>query len=277
MKYKQLLLSLLTIAGLVTGFNANAQFGSLLQKAKDKAAQKASDAFDKKTSSPSSSSSSSSTSGAPKSNKVIINSGFDFVAGDTVLFAEDFSGIPVGSSAKTFKTNGSATIVSAGGESGKWLALADNATYKFTKQLFYPKHFTVEFDILAVADKISDIYPVTFGFVTDNSVRDYISSGGAYVQLKYYNNDDVSVDSEFLSKYLNSTFDLTTFTNRKMHVSLVVDGDRMVVYLDQTKLADTMAFMPTTAKNLYISAPMQYKNGSKVLVSNFRIMGFKKV
>ncbi|MFC0515768.1 hypothetical protein ACFFGT_16220 [Mucilaginibacter angelicae] len=275
MKHKKLLLSLLTTAGLITGFNANAQFGSLLQKAKDKAAQKASDAFDKKTSS--SSSSSSSSSGAPKSNKIIINTGFDFVPGDTVLFAEDFSAVPVGSSTKTFKTNGAATVVSVGGESGKWLALADNATYKFTKQLFYPKHFTVEFDILAAADQIRDIYPVNFGFVTDNSVRDYISSGGAYVTLKYYNDNDVSVNSEFLSKYLNSTFDLTTFTNRKMHVSLVVDGDRMVVYLDQTKLADTMAFMPTTAKNLYISAPMQYKNGSKVLVSNFKIMGFKKV
>lgn len=84
----------------------------------------------------SSSSTASSGSEAPKSNKVIINSGFDFVSGDTVLFAEDFSGIAVGSSAKTFKTNGSATVVSVGGESGKWMALADNATYKFTKQLF---------------------------------------------------------------------------------------------------------------------------------------------
>jgi hypothetical protein len=275
MKHKKLLFSLLTTAGLITGFNANAQFGSLLQKAKDKAAQKASDAFDKKTSS--SSTSSSSSSGAPKGNKIIINTGFDFVPGDTVLFAEDFSAVPVGSSTKAFKTNGAATVVSVGGESGKWLTLADNATYKFTKQLFYPKHFTVEFDILAAADQIRDIYPVNFGFVTDNSVRDYISSGGAYVTLKYYNDDEVSINSEFLSKYLNSTFDLTTFTNRKMHVSLVVDGDRMVVYLDQTKLADTMAFMPTTAKNLYISAPMQYKNGSKVLVSNFKVMGFKKV
>ncbi|MDB5149985.1 MAG: hypothetical protein JWQ57_4005, partial [Mucilaginibacter sp.] len=144
MKHKKLLLSALTAVCLVTGFNAKAQFGSLLQKAKDKAAQKASDAIDKKTSS--SSSSSSSTTSAPKSNRVIINSGFDFVPGDTVLFTEDFSSVPVGSTTKAFKTNGSATVVSVGGESGKWLALADNATYKFTKQLFYPKHFTVEFD-----------------------------------------------------------------------------------------------------------------------------------
>ncbi|AYL98836.1 hypothetical protein [Mucilaginibacter celer] len=276
MKSKTLLFSLLTLLGLTVGFEAEAQFGSLFQKAKDKAAQKASEAIDKKTASTSSSSSSTS-SGAPKSSKIIINSGFDFVPGDTVLFSEDFASLPVGASTKALKTNGSATIVSVNTESGKWLSLADHATYKFSKQIFYPKHFTVEFDILTAADKISDIYPVNFGFVTDNSVRDYISSGGAYVQLKYYNNDDVSINSEFVSKYLNSNFDLTTFTNRKMHVSMVVDGDRLVVYLDQTKLADTMAFLPTTAKNLYISGPMQYQNGAKAMVSNFVIKGFKKV
>ncbi|PWK74207.1 hypothetical protein LX99_04008 [Mucilaginibacter oryzae] len=273
MKIKALISGLLTVAGLTAGLKANAQFGSLFQKAKDKAAQKASEAFDKKTSS---TNTSSSNAGANKGSKIIISSGFDFVPGDTVLFAEDFASVPVGASTKTFKTNGSATIVSVNTESGKWLTLADQATYKLSKQLFYPKHFTVEFDILTAADKISDIYPVNFGFVTDNSVRDYTSSSGAYVALKYYNNDDVSVNSEFVSKYLNSNFDLTTFTNRKMHVSIVVDGERMVVYLDQTKLADTIAFLPTTAKNLYISGPMQYQNGAKAMVSNFVIKGFKK-
>jgi hypothetical protein len=273
MKNKTLLISSLIALGLTTNFNASAQFGGLLQKAKDKVAQKASDAFDKKTSS---TSTSSQTAGTPATSRIIINSGFDFLAGDTVLLAEDFSGVPVGSSTKALKTNGSASIVSVNGEDGKWLALANNATYKFSKQLFYPKHFTVEFDILAAADKISDIYPVDFGFVTDNSIRDYISSQGAYVSLKYYNDKDVSINSQFLSKYLNSTFDLTTFTNRKMHVSLVIDGDRMIVYLDHTKLADTMAFLPTTAKNLYISGPLKYQNGSSVLVSNFIIKGFKK-
>ncbi|WDF53891.1 hypothetical protein [Mucilaginibacter sp. KACC 22063] len=265
----KLLLIVFTAAGLIINVNAHAQFSGLLQKAKDKVAQKAGEAIDKKVPA-------SNSSDAPKGKKIKINSGFDFVAGDSLIFAEDFSGVQVGSTARSFKTNGSATVVSAEGESGKWLALADHATYKLTKQLFYPKHFTVEFDIIAIADKIDDITPVDFGFVTDNSVREHISNEGAYVSLKYYNRNEVSIASEFNSKYITSDFDLTTFTNRKMHVSVTVDGDRMIVYLDQTKLADALAFFPTTAKNLYISGPIQYKNGSKVLVGNFKIMGFKK-
>ncbi|MDN3580593.1 hypothetical protein [Mucilaginibacter flavus] len=269
MKKHTLLLSLV-VAAIITTINpAHAQFGSLLQKAKDKAAQKASDAMDKKAST-------STDQTTPKSNKATIREGFDFVPGDTVLLAEDFANAATGASTHTFKTNGSASVVTIDGQGGKWLALADNATYKFTKQIFYPRHFTVEFDIFTAVDVVKDIYPITVGFVNDNSIKDYNSGTGAYLQLKYYNNDDIEVYSSFISKNLNTRFDLTAYANRPMHISMNVDGDRMAVYIDKTKIADTQLFLPTTAKNFFISGPMQYHNGAKALVSNFRIMGFKK-
>nr|WP_067059755.1 hypothetical protein [Mucilaginibacter sp. L294] len=273
MKNKKLLFIPITVFAILSGLNANAQFGNLLQKAKDKAAQKASEAMDKKSSSPSATSTSTET---QKSSKAVINSGFDFTAGDSVIFVEDFANVANGSSTKSFKTNGSATVVTVNDESGKWLALADNATYKLTKQLFYPKHFTVEFDVFAVADQVKDIYPVTFGFTKDNSVSEYNSGNGAYVGLQYYNENDININSSYNDKYLNTEFDLNSYLNRKMHVSIDVDNNKMAVYLDKAKLADTQLFLPTSPKNFYISAPMTYKNGSKVLVSNFKIMTFKK-
>lgn len=270
MNKRNLLFSLITTVVITFGFNAaHAQFNNLLQKAKNKVVQKANDAMDMKTSS-------SPNEPTKKSNRLAINTGFDFVAGDTVLFAENFSKVAVGASTDKFKTNGSASIVSLNDEPGKWLALADNATYKFAKQLFYPKNFTLEFDILASADEIKDIYPVNFGFINDNSIKEYNSGSGAYVSLLYYNDNDVSVNSSFVNKYLSSKLDLTTYANRKMHVSIMVDGNRVVIYLDQKKLADTEMFLPATAKNFYISGPTQYHNDAKVLVSNFKIMGFKK-
>jgi hypothetical protein len=33
-----------------------------------------------------------------------------------------------------------------------------------------------------------------------------------------------------------------------MHVSIQVDNERMAMYLDKTKLADTQLFLPATAK-----------------------------
>ncbi|NHA02783.1 hypothetical protein G7092_03200 [Mucilaginibacter sp. HC2] len=245
MKKYNLLLSLMTALGIIVILNANAQ-----------------------TSEPGSNDN--------KSVKLAISSPFDFVPGDSVIFVENFSKIPDGSTTPAFKTNGSATVVSVQGKDGKWLALADNATYKLSKQIFYPKHFSVEFDVLAVADQSKDIYPVPIGFVKDNGIKQYNDGEGAYIDLKYYNGEEVDVNSLFTNKFLNTQFDLPSYANRAMHVSIIVNGDRMVVYLDKTKLADTQAFLPGSAKNLYISGPMQYHNGSKVLVSNFKIAKFKR-
>jgi hypothetical protein len=215
---KQYLIGLLITASTFSAVNANAQLGGLWQKAKDKATQKASDALDK----PKDKSADNSSS-PHKSSRAVINSAFDFVPGDSVLFYEDFSKTAIGASPATFKTNGGGTVVTVGNESGKWLALQDNATYKFSRQLFYPKHFTMEFDILASADQIRDITPVCFGFTTDNSVRDYIQTEGAYVNLLYYNTNDVNVGNSKTNKYINGTFDLSTDeTARCMFLSLLM-------------------------------------------------------
>lgn len=263
------LFAIITTTVFLMGTKANAQFNSILQKAKDKAAQKASEMMDKKPAEPEA---------APnkKSGRLTINSGFDFVAGDSILFADNFSANANGTAPLAFKTNGSGSIVTLKEEGGKWLSLQDHSTYKLTRQLFYPKHFTVEFDIIAAADQIKDIYPMLIGFTKDNSVREYNSGDGAYINLMYYNDNQVSINSSYLDKYSNATFDLNPYANRKMHVAVNVDGERMAVYLDQTKLADTELFLANSPKNFYFSAPMTYHNGSRLLVGNFTIATFKK-
>lgn len=198
----------------------------------------------------------------------------DFVRGNRLIFEENFSAYPAGTSAKTFKTNGAAAVATVKDQSGKWLVLQNQSTYKLAKQLIYPKHFTVEFDVLATADQVKDISPMYFGFSTDNSAREYTSGEGAYVELQYYDGDAVVIGSSNPQKYTNTTFDLASAINQPMHVSISVNGEMMTVYINNTKLADTQMFTPTAAKNFYITAPFEYHNGSKVLVSNIKIYGF---
>lgn len=267
MKKQKLLPFLITTFIFLNVSKSNAQFGGLLQKAKDKAAQKAGEMMDKKKDQ--------NTETASANKKSRVNTVFDFAAGDSLIFAENFSAVPAGSTVKTLKTNGSATVATVNDAPGKWLLLQTSATYRLTKQIFYPKHFTIEFDILIAADKVSDVYPVDFGFTNDNSAKQYIDNG-AHVTLQYYNNNDLTVSNEH-GKYLSTNFDLTPYDNQPMHVSIMVDGERMAVYLDKTKIADTDLFASTDTKNLYISAPIQYSNGAKALIGNLRIAGFKKM
>lgn len=271
-------LSLLVLAGILSFSRVQAQFSDLMQKAKDKAAQKASELLEKKTAARRKDSLAASTDSklvAGSSGRSVIHSGSDFIPGDSVLVVEDFSSIPVGSSPHTIKTNGSGTVVTLDNQKGKWLALETNATYRLSRQHFFPLHFTLEFDLLVSADKIRDMYPVTFGFTKDNSVSGYLSSAGEYISLLYYNSNDVTAANEY-GKSLFTKFDLDPYVNRIMHVSMDINGEKMAVYLDKNKVVDTQMFLRTDTKNFYISAPMQFNNGSRLLFSNLKVSTFKR-
>jgi hypothetical protein len=192
-------------------------------------------------------------------------------AAQNMDFNENFAKYEIGSTPRSIKTNGAATITRPAGQPGNWLSIQDNITYKLNRPVALPKRFTLEFDILAQTEQIKDLSPISFGFVKDNAAREYISNGGAFVQLHYYDADAVNIGNYDLSKEANTRFDLSATANRPVHVKLVVRGDQMAVYLDNTKLADTMLFQPGAARYFYISGPNQSEHGAKLFISNISI------
>ncbi|UUF12453.1 MULTISPECIES: hypothetical protein [Flavobacterium] len=263
LKHK-LIIKLLIVIVLLTGSSASAQLDGLLQKAKDKAGEVIEKEANNKRSTAS-----------LKNPARTISAPSNFHQGDTLIFDENFSKYNTGATAGSFKTNGAAIVASVEQQKGKWMVLQDKATFKFSKALKYPKRFTVEFDILALGDKITDISPLSFGFATDNSASEYTSNAGSYVELHYYDANMVNIGSSNPQKFVNTTYDLAQDLNQPLHVALFIDKDTMTVYLNNTKLADTVLFSPGAAKNFFITAPWQYKNEAKVLVSNFKISAFR--
>ncbi|MCD8741048.1 hypothetical protein LT679_10580 [Mucilaginibacter roseus] len=189
-----------------------------------------------------------------------------------VIFSEDFSGYQTGASPGSIKTNAAAIIAHPTGQEGKWLMVKDKATYKLNKNVPLPAKFTLEFDVLAVAEQIKDIAPVCFGFAKDNAAREHISNGGAFVQLHYRDADAINIGNyEFENKEANTTFDLSATANRPLHVKLVVNGQQMAVYLDGDKLADTVLFPAKAAKYFYFSGPWEFDSGAKLYISNIKL------
>lgn len=83
----------------------------------------------------------------PNEKNLKVNSKFDFVPGEKVLFIEDFSQDNLGDFPAKWNTNGSGELVNIEGQANKFLRLnKDNVVFpEFVKNL--PENFTLEFDL----------------------------------------------------------------------------------------------------------------------------------
>ncbi|MGP1667609.1 MAG: hypothetical protein ACTS5I_17260, partial [Rhodanobacter sp.] len=217
---------------------------------------------------------------APRRQMLGMHSGDTFASGNRTLFRDDFASTGNGHMPGTWKTNGSGEVVTLDGEPGKWLKLQNFATYKLAKPVSLPARFTLEFDVIVVAEKVNDLSTFAFGFAKDNSVRTYMQDAyndGALnaVSLHYMNGDDGTVASSASGKHHPIDFDLEGYANRPMHVAIAVDGDRMQVYLDRTKIADTQLFRDNSVRYFFLSAPIRSEHGASLVVSNFRMDGYQ--
>lgn len=146
-----------------------------------------------------------------------------------------------------------------------------NATFKLDSLLSMPDDFTVEFDVLALCDKVDDLSPLIFGFDGDNSAGAYETQGSASVSLLYFNDDEYTAYSTGLNKYYSGNYTLENVVNQPMHIAIQVKGVHMAVYLNKAKILDADMFLPDARKYFFISAPMNYEHGAQLLIGNVRI------
>ena len=74
---------------------------------------------------------------------------YDFVAGDKILYYEDFSQDAIGDFPALWSTNGSGEVKTLNMAAGKWFHLnGTDADYCYTKSIDFPTNFIVEFDLI---------------------------------------------------------------------------------------------------------------------------------
>ncbi|MBW2961141.1 hypothetical protein [Mesonia aestuariivivens] len=206
------------------------------------------------------------------SNRIQIEENGMFIPGDSLVYATNFDRMANGSMPDQWKTTGSGSVVKISRFSGKWLNMSERTSYKLKRTIDYPDRFTVEFDLIIAADKVNDLSSLFFGFTKDNSLSRWISNSSIWhAQLQYMNSKDFVVSSKVRDLYRNGSFDLGVYANQKMHVSIAVDGDRVKIYLDDTKIADSDLFRGQRFKHFFISSPLRSDNGASALFGNFKI------
>jgi len=150
-----------------------------------------------------------------ESNSLKSFSKFDFIPGDLILYAEDFSQDEIGELPLNWNTGGKAELVTLSSIPGKWLRLYQNALYLTSNKTEFSRNFTVEFDLILQLKNGGYSYPyVSFGFLSSN--------------------DQPTNDNQFLNGYRK--FQSTEFYvrpseggNSNMYLETHQDGKRLFV------------------------------------------------
>ena len=186
---------------------------------------------------------------------------YDFVAGEKVVYAEDFAQDEIGELPMNWNTGGKAELVTLDDFEGKWLRLYQNAVYLTSNTDSFSKNFTVEFDIILQLKNIGYTYPyISLGLLAsdsrptnDNSFLDYRSTfQSAEVYIRPSNGGSSSLYTEtfanktrhFLSE-TQSLSEIEKFYNNISHVSMQVQGSRFRVWINGEKKYDLPMAMPT--------------------------------
>lgn len=261
----------------------HAQFGSFVKSLAGQEAQKVAqdklDHHDSQTKPQNQNGSDANSTSNGNSQMLQINGAYSFTPGPVTLFQQNFASTPTGSMPPDIKTNGSGQVVTIGSISGHWLELRDGSVYKLAGIANLLQHFTVQFDVIPAARKISDLSGFAFGFAPDNSLRDCGCKPGDegainQVWIGYQGWIIVKGNS---TGYSHSKYGVsyTGDENQVAHFAITVNGGQMQVWMNHVKIADSRLFRHDPSRYFYLSTGSDSSYGAKLLLSNIRIGGFK--
>jgi OmpA-OmpF porin, OOP family len=168
---------------------------------------------------------------------------FDFVPGERVIFAEDFSRDRIGNFPQRLEmVNGNMEVVEWRGK--RWLRLegGDGGVFVINLPEKLPQRFTVEFD-LTIPWSCLGFYsaeaPDRLGCRPDNRTSGSVTLSGTESGVQRPNSTEGSVvDPRTLFPEMFADGNLTSLSDRPYRVRMEADGRYVKLYLDQQRIAN---------------------------------------
>jgi len=203
-----------------------------------------------------------------------IQSKFDFVPGEKVIFYDDFNSENIGDFPAQWTTNGSGEVVTSTKFAGRWFNITKEGYFMPDVSPEFTENFTIEFDIVPsnIINK-ENAFGISYFFLSgDRTVPGYGSQPGMagmvfepgydrvtwrnWSQAKEWQGDDGAVSFTFKS-------------TEKYHISLWVQKQRVRVYVNENKILD----LPNGLQKGYIYNIFRIETTSESnpLIGNFRI------
>jgi OmpA-OmpF porin, OOP family len=177
---------------------------------------------------------------------------YDFVPGNKIVYAEDFSQDVIGEFPVKWNTNGSGEVVTLEGLPGKWLKITEGTKYESPYNSKLPENYTVEFDLLVEFKDDQAVPYIKLQLESDKLQTDPLPQvvevsiaphGGIHVDGS---NDGIYFESRNGKGYpitegkkqLYSTFYNNNHKNTPVHIALWVQKQRIRVWINQGKMYD---------------------------------------
>lgn len=190
-----------------------------------------------------------------------------------VLFFDDFEKSELGEMATKWTSNGTGSVESISGVSGRWLKVYPKNTYKIKELIAIPENFSLSFDVLTRVETERK-FAIDFGF-------DYQKGIGEHYFLAERNPINIEASFQFDRFTLTSKevtpkkqsdvdANMSYFANDVMKVLIRVEGNRMRVYINDFKIADSELIDPMTKKYFYLALQSDQEDAD-VYIKNIKI------
>lgn len=205
---------------------------------------------------------------------------FDFVAGEEIIFYEDFATDAIGDFPARWDTDASGEVVTVNSAPGNWFKLRNNGGFFPDGIPDLPDNFTIEFDVLLmhhgamnpcgvkfdigggeIGNPLSDVFLGKTGILLDIGQHRFGASN--YAEHEYGN----------ISSMVDNT-PILEHQGRPAHISIWRQKQRLRLYLNETKIFDlSRAFPVNTVLNLvrFSTVNTDVDPEEDCLVSNIRI------
>ncbi|MCW3091970.1 MAG: OmpA family protein [Ferruginibacter sp.] len=260
MKQKFLLLAFIA----AVPFISNAQIGGVFNKVKNKVNQRVDNKIDKaidetldkaegKETGDNSSTGGEATP-AKEEPTVTSFSKYDFIAGEQVVYYDNFEQDAIAELPTGWNTNGTGEVVTLDNFPGKWLRLHQPFNYLTSNEKQLGENFTVEFDVIMQLKNNGWMYPTfsigIFGTngepATGNDFLKGFKKYAAIISTLYpgeYKSSKIKLESYNDNKsYFNSDAKpieaLEKYYNKPAHIAIQVQKERYRIWVNETKAFD---------------------------------------
>ncbi len=189
---------------------------------------------------------------------------YDFIAGEKILYAEDFGTEAAGELPLNWNTNGSGEVVKLDAFAGNWLRVHAPFLYLAANTAVYPENYTAEFDLILQLKNNGWMYPTfSLGFLssnnepaTSNSILakyDTYEAVKATLYPEQNNSSRVLLESftdakNYFKSDAKNYAELQNFYGKPVHIAIQVQKERFRMWVNATKIFDVPKAVAGTYK-----------------------------